>query len=135
MLANTSPGVPAHSGSWLAWLDGYGGVHTDRLAQTVSIPSTCKNANFSFWLYIRTNDPTSAAYDTLKVQVLNSSGTVLSTLTRLSNLNTTGGYSQYSFSLARYIGQTIKLRFTGTETLGGGYNTNFFEDDNALNVS
>jgi hypothetical protein len=135
VLANTSQHVPAHSGSWLAWLDGYGGPHTDKLAQAVSIPSTCKNANFSFWLYINTDDPANAAYDTLKVQVLNSSGTVLSTLTRLSNLNTTGGYSQYSFSLARYIGRTIKLRFTGTETLGGGYNTSFFEDDNALNVS
>ena len=33
------------------------------------------------------------------------------------------------------VGQTIKLRFTGIETLGGGYNTSFFEDDNALNVS
>jgi serine protease len=135
VLANISKGVPAHSGSWLAWLDGYGAAHTDKLAQTVSIPSTCKNANFSFWLYIRTNDPANAAYDTLKVQVLNPSGTVLASLARLSNLNTTGGYSQYSFSLARYIGQTIKLRFTGTETLGGGYNTSFFEDDNALNVS
>ena len=107
----------------------------DRLAQIVSIPSTCKNANFSFWLDITTNDPATAAYDTLKVQVLNPSGTVLSTLTRLSNLNATGGYRQYSFSLARYIGQTINLRFTGTETLGGGHITSFFEDDNALNVS
>lgn len=135
VLASTSQSVPAHSGSWLAWLDGYGTTHTDKLAQTVSIPSTCKNASFSFWLYISTNDPANAAHDTLKVQVLSSSGTVLATLARLSNLNTTGGYSQYSFSLARYIGQTIKLRFTGIETLGGGYNTSFFEDDNALNVS
>jgi serine protease len=135
VLASTSQNVPAHSGSWLAWFDGYGAAHTDRLAQTVSIPSTCQSASFSFWLYIKTNDPANAAYDTLKVQVLSPSGTVLSTLTKLSNRNTTGGYSQYSFSLARYIGQTIKLRFTGTETLGGGYNTSFFEDDNALNVS
>jgi hypothetical protein len=135
VLASTSQGVPAHSGSWLAWLGGYGAAHTDRLAQTVSIPATCQSANFSFWLYIKTNEPANAAYDTLKLQVLSPSGAVLSTLTKLSNRSTTGGYRQYSFSLARYIGQTIKLRFTGIETLGGGYNTSFFEDDNALNVS
>jgi hypothetical protein len=134
VLASTSEGVPAHSGSWLAWLDGYASKHTDTLAQTVTIPSACKNANLSFWLYIQTNDPTTKAYDTFTVQVLNSSGTVLSTLATYSNLNTTGGYSQYSFSLAPYIGQTITLKFTGTETLSG-YNTSFFEDDNALNVS
>ena len=134
VLASTADGVPAHSGSWLAWLDGYGGAHTDTLAQTVTIPSTCKTATLSFWLYIDTNDPTNAAYDTFTTQVLNSSGTVLATLSTLSNLNSTGGYSQYSYSLASFIGQKITIKFTGKETLGNGYNTNFFEDDNALNV-
>ena len=42
------------------------------------------------------------------------SGTVLATLGTLS---------------------TITIKFTGNETLGDGYDTNFFEDDNALNVS
>ncbi|HUC59490.1 MAG TPA: putative Ig domain-containing protein [Streptosporangiaceae bacterium] len=135
VLANTSDGVPAHSGSWLAWLDGYGGAHTDTLAQTVTIPSTCKSATLSFWLYINTDDPTNKAYDTFTIQVLNSSGTVLATLGTLSNLNTTGGYTQYTYSVSPYIGQKITIKYTGKETLGGGYNTNFFEDDNALNVN
>jgi subtilase family serine protease len=134
VLANVDEGVPAHSGHWLAWLDGYAEPHTDTLAQTVTIPATCKSATFSFWLYVQTDDPTNKAYDTFTVQVLNSSGTVLSTLATYSNLNTTGGYSKYSFSLASYIGQKITLKFTGKETLTG-YNTSFFEDDNALNVS
>jgi hypothetical protein len=135
VLADTAEGVPAHSGSWLAWLDGYGGAHTDTLSQTVTIPSTCKNATLSFWLFINTDDPTNQAYDTFTTQVLNSSGTVLATLSTLSNLNTTGGYHQYSYNLGSYIGQKITIKYTGRETLGGGYNTNFFEDDNALNVS
>ena len=135
VLASTDEGVPAHSGSWLAWLDGYGGRHTDTLSQTVTIPATCKNATLSFWLFINTDDPANRAYDTFTTQVLNSSGTVLATLSTLSNLNTTGGYAQYSYSVAPYIGQKITIRFTGKETLGGGYDTNFFEDDNALNVS
>jgi hypothetical protein len=135
VLADTAEGAPAHSGSWLAWLDGYASSHTDTLSQSVTIPATCKNAQFSFWLYIQTDDPTSKAYDTFTVQVLNSSGTVLATLATLSNLNTTGGYSQYSYSLAPYIGQKVTLKFTGKETLNNGDNTSFFEDDNALNVS
>jgi hypothetical protein len=34
-----------------------------------------------------------------------------------------------------YIGQKITIRYTGKETLGGGYDTNFLEEDSALNVS
>jgi Putative Ig domain len=134
VLANTADGVPAHSGSWLAWLDGYGGPHTDTLAQTVTIPSSCVSATLSFWLYINSDDPTSAVYDTFKIQVLNSSGTVLATLATLSNEQEGSGYVKHSYSLNAYIGQTVKIKYIGKETLGGGYDTNFFEDDNALNV-
>jgi hypothetical protein len=134
VLNSTAYGLPAHSGSYLAWLDGYAGPHTDRLAQKVTLPSTCASATFSFWLDVSTDDPVGSAYDTLQVQVLNSSGTVLSTLGTFSNQTTTNGYKKYSFSLAPYIGQTITLRFTGTETLFG-YFTTFLIDDNALNVS
>jgi hypothetical protein len=134
VLASTSEGVPAHTGSWLAWLDGYGAAHTDTLSQTVTIPSTCVNANLSFWLNIQTNDPTTKASDTFTVQVLNSSGSVLATVATLSNLNSTGAYAQHTFSLAPFIGQKITIKYTGTETLAG-HNTSFFEDDNALNVS
>jgi subtilase family serine protease len=137
VLANTDEGVPSYptSDPYLAWLDGYGGAHTDTLAQTVTIPATCKNATLSFWLYINSDDPTGTAYDTFTIQVLNSSGTVLATLGTLSNRNEGSGYVQHSYSVAPYIGQTITIKFTGKETLGGGYDTNFFEDDNALNVS
>jgi len=137
VLANTDEGVPSYptSDPYLAWLDGYGGAHTDTLAQTVAIPATCKNATLSFWLYINSDDPTGKAYDTFTIAVLNSSGTVLATLGTLSNQNEGTGYVQHSYSVAPYIGQTITIKFTGKETLGGGYDTNFFEDDNALNVS
>jgi subtilase family serine protease len=137
VLANVDEGVPSYPSSdpYLAWLDGYGAAHTDTLAQTVTIPATCKNATLSFWLYINSDDPTSKAYDTFTIQVLNSSGTVLATLGTLSNENEGSGYVEHSYSVAPYIGQTITIKFTGKETLGGGYDTNFFEDDNALNVS
>ena len=125
---------PAHSGSYDAWLDGYGSTHTDTLAQSVSIPATCTAATFSFWLHIDTAETTTTtAYDTLKVQVLNSSGSVLGTLATYSNLNAGNGYTQHSFSLAGYLGQTITLKFTGSED--SSQQTSFVVDDNALNVN
>ena len=133
-VIDNSSSEPAHSGSWKAWLDGYGTTHTDTLAQSVSIPATCKTATFSFWLHIDTAETTtSTAYDKLSVQVLNSSGTVLGTLATYSNLNHNTGYAQHSFSLASYIGQTISLKFTGTED--SSLQTSFVIDDNALNVN
>ncbi|MEY9847964.1 putative Ig domain-containing protein [Streptacidiphilus sp. MAP5-3] len=128
-----SSGEPAHSGTWDAWLDGYGTTHTDTLSQKVAIPAGC-SANFSFWLHIDTAETTTTtAYDTLKVQVLNSSGTVLGTLATYSNLNAANGYSQHSFNLSSYAGQTVTLKFTGSED--ASLQTSFVVDDTALNAS
>jgi hypothetical protein len=65
--------------------------------------------------------------------VLNSSGTVLTTLATFSNLNAATGYTQHTYSVASYIGQTITLKFTGSED--SSLQTSFVDDDNALNVS
>jgi hypothetical protein len=131
--SSSHPSYPS-TDPYLAWIDGYSGKHTDTLSQTVTIPASCTTATLSFWLYIDSNDPTSKAYDTFTTQVLNSSGTVLATLGTLSNQNEGTGYVEHSYSVSSFIGQTITIKFTGTETLGGGYDTSFFEDDNALNA-
>lgn len=124
----------ARTGSYYAWLDGYGSARTDTLSQSVTVPSGCTTATFSFYLHVDTAETsTSTAYDTLKVQVLNSSGTVLGTLATYSNLNAASGYTQRSFSLASYAGQSVTLKFTGTE--GSTLQTSFVIDDTALNVS
>jgi hypothetical protein len=124
----------ARTGSYYAWLVGYGSAHTDTLSQSVTVPAACTTAALSFYLHVDTAETTtSTAYDTLKVQVLNSSGTVLSTLATYSNLNAATGYTQRSFSLAGYTGQTVTLKFTGTE--GSTLQTSFVIDDTALNVS
>jgi len=65
--------------------------------------------------------------------VLNSSGTVLGTLYTYSNLNHNTGYSLHSLSLASYAGQTVTLKFTGTEDYTK--QTSFVLDDTAVNVS
>jgi hypothetical protein len=133
-VLNNSTSEPPHSGSWDAWLDGYGTTHTDTVSQSVTIPSGCVNATLSFWLHIDTAETTTTtAYDTLRVQLLNSAGTVLTTLATYSNLNHNTGYTQHSFNVAAYIGQTVTVKFTGTED--SSLQTSFVLDDNALNVS
>ncbi|PWI13473.1 hydrolase [Streptomyces sp. Act143] len=133
-VITNSSSESARSGSYYAWLNGYGSAHTDTLSQSVTIPAACTTATLSFFLHVDTAETTtSTAYDTLKVQVLNGSATVLGTLATYSNLNAASGYTQRSFSLAGYAGQTVTLKFTGTE--GSTLQTSFVIDDTALNVS
>ena len=138
VLKKKSSSFPVHAGSWLARLGGRTAPHTDTLAQTVTVAPTDGTygaATFSFWLEIKTNDPASKASDTLTVQVLDASGTVVKqTLHVYSNQDAVGHYVQHSFSLNSFLGQTIVLKFTGAQTLSG-HSTSFFIDDTALNAS
>ena len=132
-VLNNSSAEPAHTGAWDAWLDGYGTTHTDSATQTVTIPSTATTANLVFWLHIDTAETTTTtAFDTLQVQVLNSSNTVLATLGTFSNLNKAAGYQQHTFSVINFKGQTVKIRFLGQEDVS--LQTSFVLDDIALNV-
>jgi len=132
-VINNSASEPPHSGSWDAWMDGYGTTHTDSSQQTVSIPAGKTSATLTFWLHIDTAETTTTtAFDTLKVQVLNTSGTVLATLGTFSNLNHATGYQQHSFSMNSFIGQTVVIKFTGTEDTS--LQTSFVLDDVNLNV-
>ncbi len=132
-VITTSSSEPAHSGSWKAWLDGYGTTTTDTLYQQVAIPSGHTTATLTFWLHIDTAETTTTTqYDKLTVQVRNSSGTVLKTLATYSNLDHNTGYAQKTFDLSAYIGQTIQIYLTGTED--SQKQTSFVVDDFALNV-
>ncbi|HEX9338442.1 MAG TPA: putative Ig domain-containing protein, partial [Pseudonocardiaceae bacterium] len=124
---------PPRTGTWDAWMDGYGTTHTDTLSQPVTLPSGCANENVTFWLHIDTAETGTQVFDTLTVQVLNGSGAVVSTLATFSNANAASGYSQKSFSLAAFAGQTVTLKFTGTED--SQLQTSFVVDDTAVNVS
>jgi hypothetical protein len=105
-------GEAAHAGTYKAWLDGYGSATTDTVTQTVSIPSGITTATFSFWLHIDTAETTTTTvYDTLTVQLQNSSGAVLTTLATYSNLNKNTGYVQKTFDVSAYKGQTVKIYF------------------------
>ncbi|MFJ9019925.1 hydrolase [Streptomyces sp. NPDC102259] len=132
-VITNSSSEAARTGSYYAWLGGNGTAGTETLSQAAAIPSGC-SATLSLYLHIDTAETTtSTAYDTLQVQVLNSSGTVLGTLASYSNLNAASGYAQRTFSLSGYAGQTVTLKFTSTE--GSKLQTSFVIDDTALNIT
>ncbi|HSM88047.1 MAG TPA: Ig-like domain-containing protein, partial [Candidatus Limnocylindrales bacterium] len=133
-VINNSTAEPAHTGSWDAWLDGYGTTHTDTAMQQVTIPSTATAATFSFWLHVDTAETTtSTAFDKLTVQVRDSTGKVLSTLATFSNLNHAAGYQQQSFDLTAFRGQIVQIFFSGTEDTQ--LQTSFVLDDVSLKVT
>ena len=102
--------------------------------QSVTIPAGACTASLSFYLHITTNETTTTtAYDTMKVQIRNSSGTVLATLATYSNLNKNTAYALKTFDLAAYKGQTIQVFLTATEDSMSA--TEFDVDSFALNVT
>jgi subtilisin family serine protease len=125
-------GQPPHSGTWDAWLDGYGITHTDTLSQSVTLPAGCSAYTLSFWLHIDSSEiTTTIAYDTLKVQIID--GATTTTLATYSNLNKASGYALKSFGLASFAGHTITVKFLGAEDIS--LQTSFVIDDTAVNVS
>jgi hypothetical protein len=130
-VIDNGTGQAARTGSWKAWLNGYGSAHTDTLLQTVSIPSAASTATLSFWLkVVSAETTTTTAYDTLKLQVRNSSGAVLATLATYSNLDKGSSYVQRSFDLSAWKGQTVQVYFVGVE--GSTVATSFLVDDASL---
>ncbi len=122
---------PAKAGSWKAWLDGYGSSHTDSLYQTVTLPSTATSATLSFWLRVDSSETTTrTAYDTLKVQIRDTSGNVLATLATYSNLNKGSSYVQRSFDVKAWKGKTVRVYFLGVEDASQA--TSFLIDEVSL---
>ncbi|MCX5208865.1 M4 family metallopeptidase [Kitasatospora sp. NBC_00240] len=121
VIDSTNPYTLPRSGSWKAFLDGYGSTHTDTLSQTVYVPWGCK-ATLTFWVFITTDEGTKTVpYDKLTVQA---GETVLATY---SNLNATTGYVQKTVDLSAYAGQYVNVQFVGKEDLAA--RTTFLIDD------
>jgi Zn-dependent metalloprotease len=123
-------GRPAHSGTWKLWLGGNGTTATETEQQSVTIPSTASAATLSYWIRTDTSESGSTVYDTMKVQVV--SGTTTTTLATYSNVGTNSTYTQKSFDLSAFNGQTITLKFTMSEDYS--LQTSFVVDDTAVTV-
>ncbi|MFF2276176.1 hypothetical protein [Agromyces sp. NPDC058126] len=130
---SASPGVidsrtalqPPRTGSWKAWLNGFGTANTEILSQTVTIPAGCTNAKLEYWLRIDSAENLPNPYDTMRLTVTPSGGSA-STLAQWSNLDE-AGYTKRSHALGAYAGQTVTLTFTGSED--ASLQTSFVIDD------
>jgi len=123
----------AHTGSFGAFLDGFGTTHTDSVFQQVAIPSTSTAAQLCYFLRINTAETsTTTQFDKLQVQLRNSANTVLTTLATFGNLNagTFSTYKQVCHNVGSFAGQTVRAFFLGTED--SSLQTSFFIDDTSL---
>ncbi|MFE2726762.1 putative Ig domain-containing protein [Kitasatospora sp. NPDC059327] len=125
-VVDNSASQAAHGGSWKAWLNGYGSAHSDNLAQTVTVPAGCR-ATLSFYLHVDTAESGSTVYDKL---TLTANGTTLKTY---SNVDAAAGYQLRTFDLSSYAGQSVTLKFAGTED--ASLQTSFVIDDTAVQTS
>lgn len=131
----TTPGVidgstqqPPHSGSYKAWLNGYGSTHTDTASQSLTIPAGCTTYTLGLWLHIDSAETTTTTqYDKLTIRLGST------TLATYSNLTKASGYQPRIFNVASAAGQTVTLTFTGTED--SSLQTSFVIDDVTLQVS
>jgi hypothetical protein len=131
VIANSA--TTARTGSWRALLAGKGFYASYNLYQQVTIPSSACSATLKFWLKVTSDEvAVNTAYDTLAVEIQNSSGTVLGTLASYSNLNKGTSYVERTFDLAAYKGQTIRIFFNASEDIS--YQTGFFVDDASVTV-
>ncbi|WP_371659852.1 M4 family metallopeptidase [Streptomyces sp. NBC_00280] len=127
-VITNSSSQAARTGSYKAWLDGYGSTHTDTLSQSVTIPSGCTGTKLTFYIHIDTAETTtSTQYDKLTV----TAGST--TLATYSNLNAASGYVLKTLSLSAYAGTTVSLKFTGVED--SSLQTSFVIDDTAVTTS
>ncbi|MEZ5428877.1 MAG: M4 family metallopeptidase [Pyrinomonadaceae bacterium] len=127
----TSNGNYPHGGTGYPYF-GVNNSVSGQSYQTVSIPSNA-TGTLTFWLNVTSSETTTTTqYDKLFVEVRNSSGTLLTTLATYSNLNkgTAGVYSQKSFNVAAYKGQTVRIQFRAT--MDSSVTTTFRVDDVSL---
>jgi Zn-dependent metalloprotease len=117
----------AHAGNYYMKFGGTGGSYTGYAYQALSLPSDAKSLNVSIWLKVTTSETTATLKnDTLAVRIYNAAGTSYNVAGTLSNLDA-GGYSQRTFDLMSYKGQSILLVLWGTEN--SGLATTFYADD------
>jgi Zn-dependent metalloprotease len=124
-------GRAAHAGTWKMWLGGNGVTTTENQSQSVTVPSSATAPKLTFWISTDTAESGTAAYDTMKVQVI--SGTTTSTLVTYSNVGTSATYAQKAFDLTAYKGKTITVKFLMTED--SSLQTSFVVDDTSVTSS
>jgi Zn-dependent metalloprotease len=120
-------GEAPRSGSYMAWLNGWGSPRTDSVSQSLTLPSGCSAYRLSFYQHIDTEETENVAYDVFTVSVGGQ------TLASYSNLDAASGYVQKSFDVSGFAGQTVVLKFNGVED--EALQSSYVVDDVTLQVN
>ena len=116
-----------HGGTYSAQLGASSGGEPNgdsSMYQTITIPSTVTSATLTFWYWPSTTD--TVTYDWQEAQVQNTSGTTLAQIMKVSSNSHV--WTQKTFSLTPYKGQTIRIYFNVHQD-GYGDLTYMFLDD------
>ena len=117
-------GAPAHSGTWKAWLGGYGSTRTDTISQQITVPTGA--TTLSYWMYITSAEDASAAnVDNLTVTM---DGTQIRS--RSNMFPNKGQWVKETVDIRAFAGRSVTLAFTGTEN--ASKQTSFVLDDLAI---
>jgi len=121
-IINNAYWAPANTGVWKALMGNTTARHTDKLYQSIAIPTGYKKSlTLSYALYVATNEGIKPQ-DTLTVMIRNAANTsTLQTLATYSNgtaYTAPPGYNTYTFplNLKTYSGQTIIVMFQFTQS-------------------
>src|SRR5581483_859454 len=99
-----------HAGSYSAHFCGSNSC-TESIEQTIAVP---QNATLSYWWYQSSSDVTDKVHDVLSVQLYAPNNSLIATIRTRTNRGARNTWTQDTFSLSQYAGQTVKLRFTTT---------------------
>lgn len=136
IIDGTTLGSAPRTGTWKAYLQGYGTAQSDRLGQVVTVPTAACNLILRFWLKINTAEVGTIAWDTLRVQTFdNANAALIQSVATFSNVNAGTAYVERVFTLnvALHRGKTIRLQFDGAEDSTNV--TSFFVDDVSLTIT
>ena len=96
------------------------------LTQTVTVPSG--TSTLSFWYQPHCTD--TITYDQIQMQIRNTAGATLATV--LNVCSNSGAWTQASFNMSSYAGQTVVLWFNDHDDGYAGDPTYFLLDDVSL---
>jgi hypothetical protein len=143
IISPNPAGVAAHSAPNKAWFGGAAGNEVtpakatlvDTLHQDIMIPAGATNVVVTGYYIVGTTEPaTTTAFDTFKIDLVQTNGTLIENVISLSNLTSASTFTQFSKAItANVAGQTIRLR--GTSINDNLYRTNFFVDSLSLKAT
>ena len=134
-IVRTDGTIVAQSGTVRAWLGGVtGAAATDALVQDFMVPASATNIGITGFYDVRTGETGATVYDTGKIELLTTGGTVLEAIQSFSNATPTTAWTAINKTFTSNIaGMTVRLRMTTTNDIINA--TSFYFDTLAVNAT